>query len=115
MQKIAIIGSKIFKNSKLINRYIKPLNPKKITVLTGVSTGVNAYVRSATKKYGIPTIVYKPDFAKYGTQATIVVNKRIIAEADTIAIFYNGTSLITKCLIDETKELGKDLELIVDK
>ena len=115
MSNIAIIGSKIFENTRLINKYIKSLDAKKWTIITGISVGVNHAVRLAAKRYRIPIIVHKPQFDKFGSQATIVANKRILEEAKIITIFYNGNSIVTANLIKEAKELKKDLELIVDK
>lgn len=115
MIKIAIIGSKLFKNTELIEKYVKSLNGKKYQILTGIAIGVNYTVRMAAKKYKIPITVYRPDFEHFGTQAIVLINNRILAESEIITFFYNGTSMITGNLIKEAKELKKEIELIVSE
>ena len=61
---------------------------------------------------GIPLLVFKPDYQKYGRGATLVRNTQIIENADVVFAFWDGQSKGTKDSITKAKKLQKELHII---
>ena len=61
---------------------------------------------------GIPLLVFKPDYQKYGRGATLVRNTQIIENAEVVFAFWDGQSKGTNDSIKKAKKLEKELHII---
>ena len=61
---------------------------------------------------GIPLLVFKPDYQKYGRGATLVRNTQIIENAEVVFAFWDGQSRGTKDSIKKAEKLEKELYVI---
>ncbi len=111
--KIAIIGSRDFKNKNLLNEtLLKYLEKYIIThIVSGGAKGADTLGVKWANKNNIETIVYHPNFKKY-KRAYHFRNRQIVKKADIIIAFWNGHSTGTKYTMDFTKTLEKELVVV---
>lgn len=57
--------------------------------------------------------IFKPDWNRYGKRAGFLRNELIVAEADKVIAFWDGTSKGTKHSIDLAIKAGKPLDIYV--
>jgi predicted Rossmann fold nucleotide-binding protein DprA/Smf involved in DNA uptake len=112
-KKIAIIGSRDFKNKQLLYETMESLCEKyTIThVVSGGAKGADTMGVQWANHKKIETIVYFPDFKKR-KRAYHFRNRQIVKEADIVVAFWNGHSTGTKYTMNFTKSLEKELIVV---
>jgi len=112
-KKIAIIGSRDFKNKQLLDAKMRKLLERySIThIVSGGAKGADTLGVQWANKQKIPTIVYNPDFKKH-KRAYHYRNRQIVREADIIVAFWNGRSTGTKYTINYAKTLEKEVVVV---
>lgn len=113
-RKIAVVGSRDFVNSDLIDLYISKLN-KDVTIISGGARGVDLDAELAAQYHGLKTVIFYPDYKKYpGKRAPIERNKLIVNECDELVAFWDGKSKGTKSAIDMALKQKKPVTIIYD-
>jgi len=113
--KIAIIGSREFKNKVLVEKTLaKELTNMDVEVITGGAKGVDAWVIEFCEKDCTPCKIIRPINPSKKLDY-LFRNVEIITLGDKIIAFWDGKSRGTKFGIDYAKERGKDIEIIIDK
>lgn len=115
--KIAIIGSREFKNKELVEKTLaKELTSilQGIEVITGGARGVDTWVKEFCEKDCTPCKIIRPINPKNKLDY-LFRNVEIITLADKIIAFWDGKSKGTKFGIDYAKARNKDIEIIIDK
>lgn len=111
-KKIAIIGSRRFKNLDIVEKFVQSL-PKDTIVISGGAYGVDLMAEETAEKCGLRTIIYLPDFKTYGIpNAYFERNKKITDEACEVVAFWDNFSKGTKFVIDYAKQTGKPIRII---
>jgi len=121
--KIAVIGSRKFKDKNLVE-YIILLNFKEgDTLVSGGAKGVDSYAEEILEKMNkevaftgtllFDKIIFKPNWNKYGKSAGFIRNKLIIDEADKVIAFWNGKSKGTKHSINLALKANKPINIYV--
>ena len=112
-KKIAIIGSRDFKNKKLLDSHMQLLKERYMIecIISGGAKGADTMGVQWANKNDIPTIVFNPDFKKH-KRAYHYRNRQIVREADIVVAFWNGSSTGTKYTIDFAKTLEKEVIVI---
>ena len=109
--KIAIIGSRNFADYELLKKTLNEITG--ITkVISGGAKGADSLAEQWAKENEIETVIYKPDWAKYGRGAGVVRNRLIIEDCDLCIAFWDGESKGTKSSIDHCKKLNKKLTIV---
>jgi len=123
--KIAIVGSREFKDKKLIESIVRLKFIKGDTFISGGARGVDSIAESIIDEFNkifrvysknpqlIDKKIFKPDWDKYGKRAGAIRNKLIVNEADRIIAFWDGESKGTKITIDLAIKAGKPLDIYV--
>ncbi len=83
------------------------------SLVTGGAKGVDTLAEQYAKTHGIPVIVIKPDYAKYGRRAPLVRNLAIIDQADHVVALWDGISKGTKYVIDQCHKRGVSISVIM--
>jgi len=114
--KIAIIGSREFKNKELVEKTLaKELTSIIVSryaeVITGGASGIDTWVEEFCKKNFTPCKIIRPINPAKKIDY-LFRNVEIITLADKIIVFWDGKSKGTKFVIDYAKERGKDVEII---
>lgn len=107
--KIAIIGSRNYPNQRQVVRYVKAL-PSGCIVISGGARGVDSWAEEAAKARGLETIVFLPEWDKYGKSAGFRRNADIVTTADRVVAFTTG-SAGTEHSIMLAKRYGKPIEI----
>lgn len=112
---IAIVGGRDFSDYTLLKESI--LSYISIygvldNIVSGGAKGADTLAAQFATEIGIPLLVFKPDYQKYGRGATLVRNTQIIENADVVFAFWDGKSKGTKDSITKAKKLQKELYII---
>jgi predicted Rossmann fold nucleotide-binding protein DprA/Smf involved in DNA uptake len=75
--KIAVIGSRDFADYAKLSQVLNE-QPGVTKIISGGAKGADSLAEQWAKEKGIETVVYKPDWAKYGRGAGVVRNRLII-------------------------------------
>lgn len=110
--KIAIVGSRSFDSYDEIESHLEQYKGQATLVISGGAKGVDTFGERWAIKNSIPTLIFKPDWDKHGKSAGYLRNKDIVANADLVIAFWDGTSKGTKHSIDIAKTSGKELRII---
>lgn len=109
--KVAIVGSRKFRNFDMVETYVNQL-PKTDTIVSGGAIGVDLSAEMAAKKRGMNTIIYKAEWNRNGRGAGFMRNSLIVNECDRLVAFWDGESNGTKHSIDMAIKRGKTVEVI---
>jgi len=98
--RIAIVGSRDWKDRDAIRDYIQSL-PKDTIVVSGGARGVDLTAEVAAKELGLETKIFLADWDNQGKSAGILRNSLIVSYADEVVAFWDGKSKGTKDTIDK--------------
>ena len=119
--KIAVVGSREFKDKELIQMVLEDIG-NIWSLVSGGARGVDFWaeeiIEDLNRKNSYPSeriqkIIFKPDWDKYGKSAGFIRNKLIINEADMVLAFWDGKSKGTKHSIDLAIKAGIPLNIYV--
>jgi len=108
---IAIVGSRTFNNYNLLETELLKYDNINF-IISGGAIGADRLAEKFALKYNIKTIIYKPDWGKYGKSAGYIRNKDIVNHADVVIAFWDGQSKGTKHSIDIATATNKKLIII---
>ncbi len=112
MTKVAIIGSREFKNKDIFELVVsKLLNLKELTIVTGGATGVDTWAMEFCKKHNIRCDIIRP-INPNNKVYYLFRNIEILTKADVLLIFWNGLSKGTKFVIDYAIARKKKIKVI---
>lgn len=94
--RVAIIGSRGLHIAELA-AYL-PANTTQI--ISGGAKGIDACAKEYALAHGIQYVEFLPDYKRYGKGAPLRRNQQIIACAELVIAFWDGTSQGTKYTID---------------
>lgn len=103
--RIGIIGSRIFNHYELLKEvmsdYLNRDNELNCElVVSGGANGADKLGERWAKENGIQTLIFKPDWNKYGKRAGFIRNEDIIKNSDFVVAFWDEISKGTKSSID---------------
>lgn len=107
--KIAIIGSRGLK----VNRLEKYLPENTTEIVSGGAKGIDTCAKEYALLHGIKLTEFLPEYEKYGRGAPLKRNLQIIAYADEVIAFWDGTSRGTKYVIDNCKKQNKKVTVYI--
>jgi hypothetical protein len=109
--KVAVVGSRGFDDYVKLKQTLDGI-PSVTLIISGGAKGADSLAEQWATEKGIETVIYKPDWAKYGRGAGIVRNRIIIEDCDLCVAFWDGLSKGTKSSIDLCQKLNKQLIII---
>lgn len=112
--KIAVIGSRTFDNYELLCKSLDTFYPKITQIISGGALGADSLAERFAKEQGISTLIFKPDWEKYGKVAGFIRNKDIVESADIVVAFWNGVSKGTFNSIDHAYKMKKSVIIVPD-
>lgn len=88
-QRIAIVGSREFKNYEQLKREVLARVENQDTEFaSGGATGADSMGQRLAKETGHDIMIYYPKYAHFGKPATFIRNKLIVQDADIVLAFY---------------------------
>jgi hypothetical protein len=107
---IAIVGSRKYSNLPKVSSYVRSLPPGTV-VVSGGAQGVDRAAEFAALSVGLGTIIFLPNWEKYGKKAGFLRNMDIVKQADKLVAFWDGESKGTLHSINLAKEKGISVEI----
>ncbi len=110
--KIAVIGGRDFNNYERLSAVLDQIADKISYIISGGAKGADTLGEKYANDNSIDTLIFKPDWKRYGRGAGSVRNKTIIATCDVVYAFWDGKSKGTKNAIDYANKIGKEVTII---
>lgn len=110
--KLAIVGSRSLKDYKIVKNAVDSLCTEVTEIVSGGARGVDSFAERYASEHDIPTVIFKPDWAKYGKRAGFIRNKDIVERADFVLAVWDGESRGTLDSINHARKLGKPVEIV---
>ncbi len=120
--KLAIIGSRDFKNYPLLKETVlkhfvgydtktcMEVWPEEI--VSGGANGADSLAKAFALEYGIPLKEFIPEWEKYGKRAGFLRNQDIVKRADWVLCFWDGQSKGSGNSLSIAKKLKKPTLII---
>lgn len=107
--KLAVVGSRTFNDYEMLCKYLNTIHSKEpITyIVSGGAKGADKLSEKWALENDIPTIIFYPDWEKFGRKAGFLRNNDIITEADKVLACWDGVSNGTKNSIELAKRQNK--------
>lgn len=111
---VGIVGSRKYTNYEKIKEEVLKIVPlEKIRrIISGGAQGVDTLAEQLAKEYNIPTIVYYPEWSKYGKSAGPKRNTLIVDNSDMIIAFPDNDSIGTYDTIHKGEKKGIPVHII---
>jgi hypothetical protein len=110
--KVAIIGSRGFKDYELLEKTLDPVKSRITLIVSGGAIGADRLGEKYAHKNGIPTEIFIPDWDKHGKSAGYIRNEYIIKASDIIVAFWDGYSPGTQHSFKLSKKYDKPIKII---
>jgi hypothetical protein len=110
--RLAVIGSRTIIDEESVFEVLDSYKYKISVLITGGATGIDQIAEKWALKNAIRTIIYLPDWDKYGKSAGIIRNKLIADDCDQCLAFWDGVSKGTKNTIDLCVKLKKKTNIV---
>ncbi len=106
--RVAVIGSRSL-SVKNLGEFL----PEGVSeILSGGARGVDASAKEYAEAQGIPLREFLPEYERYGKAAPLRRNLALLAEADLVLAFWDGSSRGTAFVIRECRRRGVSLRVI---
>ena len=113
--KLGIVGSRDFDDEEFIFETIKLYGIKNIDlIVSGGCKGPDLIAEKFAKENNIGTLIFKPDWKKYGRAAGPIRNKSIIENSDELLVFWDGKSkgTLSSIQLAQTKKIKIQIKYI---
>jgi len=111
--KMAVVGSRVFDDEELLRITLDGYYPYISHIITGGARGADELAAKYAHEEGIPLIIFKAQWNKFGKVAGFMRNALIVDAADEIVAFWDGTSPGTKHTTDLARQRKKACRVIL--
>lgn len=109
--KVAIVGSRDFKDLDLVREYVKAL-PEGTMVISGGARGVDSVAEETAKSVRLTTLVFPANWKEHGKSAGYIRNAFIVNAADRVVAFWDGKSKGTLHSMELARKTERPLEVV---
>lgn len=109
--KIAIIGSRTFNDYQFLKETLSEYKDIDI-IVSGGATGADSLSERYAKENNIQTLIFKPNWDKYGKRAGYLRNIEIVDNSDLVIAFWDGKSQGTKHSLQYAKKQGVPVKIL---
>jgi len=110
--RLAIIGSRSFNDTKLLNETLRPYKDQITLIVSGGAKGADQLGEYWARLHKIETLIFLPDWEKHGKKAALLRNKDIISNCDMAIAFWNYRSPGTRHAIKLCEKQKKPYKII---
>lgn len=105
-EKVAIIGSREWKDHEMVRDYVQSLNATDV-VVSGGARGVDQWAQIYAEERGLDTLIFEADWDQHGRRAGLIRNHDIIGAADRVVAFWDKVSTGTQHSISLARKADK--------
>lgn len=109
LMRVAVIGSR----SLLVSDLERFLPFETTVIISGGACGIDRCAKQYALAHSIPYVEFLPDYAKHGTKAPLLRNLEIVASADLVLAFWDGSSHGTAHVIRQCKQRGIPVQVFL--
>jgi hypothetical protein len=110
--KVAVIGSRDFNDYELMSEHLNQIKDEIQLIVSGGAKGADSLAEKWASENSIETLIFKPDWKKFGRSAGVVRNRDIVANSNLVIAFWDGQSKGTKSSIDLCGKLGIKVKIV---
>ena len=110
--RIGVIGSRGFNNYDLVCDELNPLLNDIELIVSGGAKGADTLGERWANENNIRTLIFKPDWNKWGKRAGFIRNTDIIANSDYVIAFWDGVSPGTLSSIKLSEKSGTKIKIV---
>lgn len=112
--KLAVVGSREFNDYELLKSKLDSIHKRKsITlIVSGGAKGADSMSERWAKENNIETLIFIPDWNKFGKKAGFLRNEDIIKNSDAVIAFWDEVSKGTKHSINLAKKYEKSCLIV---
>jgi hypothetical protein len=111
--KLAIIGSRTFKDFDLLKQNLEPYKSKISLVVSGGADGADSLGEDWARHNRKELLIFLPDWDKFGKRAGFIRNEDIIQNCDCCIAFWDGISKGTQHSISLCEKYDKPLKIVM--
>lgn len=101
---IGIVGGRDFDDYSLLTTTMNEYVDKVHLIVSGGAKGADSLGERWAKENNKKTLIFKPEWDKYGKSAGFIRNQEIVKNSDFVLAFWDGKSKGTKSSIDLCKK-----------
>lgn len=105
--KIAIVGTRAFTNYKAASKVLDGFVQDEDIIVSGGARGADSLAERYAEERYLDTIIFKPEWNKYGGSAGMIRNGQIVEECDYVIAFWDNKSKGTADTIRKAENTGK--------
>lgn len=109
--KIAVIGSRTFYDYELLKKTLDEFTDID-TIVSGGAQGADKLGERYAEENKLETLIFIPDWNKYGKRAGFIRNEDIVKNADKVVAFWDGVSKGTLSSINIAKKYDKEILIV---
>ena len=109
-KKIAVIGSRDFRDRRLMREVLSKLTP--FTLVSGGARGADRLAEEFADRNKLDKLIFLPDWETHGNSAGYIRNVSIINNCDQVVAFWDGKSRGTRHSIDYATKLKKPVKVV---
>ena len=112
--KLAVVGSRNFNDYDLLKSKLDQIHSKKPInlIISGGARGADLLSEKWAKENNIETLIFIPDWNKYGKKAGYLRNEDIIKNCDAVVACWDGESRGTLSSINLAKKYNKSCLIV---
>ncbi len=112
LTRFCVVGSRKMNNYYIVYTYLKQYIPSDAIIITGGANGVDMLAEVYAEMNGHPCEVYEVQWDRFGKEAPKIRNIEMIRNSDHVIAFWDGSSIGTKQMIDESKKRGRHVVVV---
>ena len=106
--KVGVVGTRTFNDYVLLKSKLDELNYNNIisVIISGGATGADSLAEKYANEKSIKTMIFYPEWKKFGKSAGPIRNKLIVNNSDVIIAFWDNKSIGTYNTICQARSNG---------
>jgi hypothetical protein len=109
--KVGVIGSRGFNDNEKLTQIMDEIEDVHL-IVSGGAKGADLLGEKWANENGVETLIFKPNWSKYGKRAGFIRNEDIVKNSDYIIAFWDGNSKGTENSINLAKKLNIPIKII---
>lgn len=110
--RLAVVGSRTFADRERLFRLLDRLRPRLECVVTGGARGADALAEEWARERGVPVVVLRADWRRFGRGAGPRRNAEVVAAATAVLAFWDGASRGTADTVRRARAAGVPVHVV---